>query len=305
MKVMLRRHFGAAVLTLFSMTSLADVVIKDRGVSMSREELEHIVSQWTPQMKSDAANDIGDRMELLNRALASKKVAMESEQLTAEKDGDAYWQKELMVRQLLQSFMVRRFLASIEMPDMTDLAKERYATEKDKYAAVPPRRLTSHILILCPIGSESCNREEARAKADQVLAELKAGADFEELVQKYSQDPASKNRNGRFDKWLEPEMSRSEVDREYLKAALALEEEGDYSDVVIGAFGFHIIRLDKSEDLYYKPFEQVEEQIVADLKQEYGQMRVREYEASYRFSDDLYIDGEAMEEILAPYKTTE
>lgn len=305
MKVMLRRHFGAAVLTLFSMTSLADVVIEDRGVSMSREELEHIVSQWTPQMKSDAANDIGDRMELLNRALASKKVAMESEQLTAEKDGDAYWQKELMVRQLLQSFMVRRFLASIEMPDMTDLAKERYATEKDKYAAVPPRRLTSHILILCPTGDENCNREEARAKADQVLAELKAGADFEELVQKYSQDPASKSRNGQFNKWLEPGMPRAEVDREYLKAALALEEEGDYSDVVISAFGFHIIRLDKSEDFYYKPFEQVEEQIVADLKQEYGQMRVREYEASYRFSDDLYIDGDAMEEILAPYKTAE
>ena len=305
MKVILRRNCLAFFLVLFSASSVAQVVVRDRGIDMSRAEVEYIVSQWNSRMQQDAANSLGDRTELLNKAMASKKLALESAQMTPEKDGDAYWHKELMLRQALQSFMVRRFMQTIQMPDMTELAKERYATQKKKYAAVPPRRLTSHILVLCPTGNKSCNREEAREKADRILAELKAGGDFEALVEKYSQDQASKNRKGRFDKWLEPEMPRSEVDRQYLVATLAIENEGDYSDVVISAFGFHIIRLDKAQDMYYKSFDEVKDKIVADLQQEYGQMQVQLFEQEYQFSDDLYLDGDAMEEIFAPYKTAE
>ena len=44
---------------------------------------------------------------------------------------------------------------------------------------------------------------------------------------------------------------------------------------------------------------------MADLQQEYGQMQVQLFEQEYQFSDDLYIDGDAMEEIFAPYKTEE
>ena len=100
-------------------------------------------------------------------------------------------------------------------------------------------------------------------------------------------------------------MPRTEVDRQYLMATLAIENEGDYSEVVISAFGFHIIRLDKAQAMYYKSFDEVKGKIVADLQQEYGQMQVQLFEQEYQFSDDLYIDGDAMEEIFAPYQTTE
>jgi peptidyl-prolyl cis-trans isomerase SurA len=79
----------------------------------------------------------------------------------------------------------------------------------------------------------------ARAKADSILAELKAGGDFELIARRESDDPGTKanggdlgwNRRGRmvpeFDRWM-----------------FAL-PPGQLSPVIETAFGFHIIRVDR------------------------------------------------------------
>jgi len=280
-----------------------DAVISDDGVTMSRAELEYIVSKWKPQMQQDAANDLGDRFELLNQAFATKKLAGEADSLTPEKDGPVYWEKELLVRQLLQQYMVQQFINSIPLPELEGLAQERYATEKDKYARVPPQRMSSHILLLCPQGDGSCDRPATLARAQQILSELQVGADFEALVKEYSQDPGSKDNKGRLNKWLEP--GTKDVDRAYLKAVFALEKEGDYSGVVTSKFGLHIIRLDKAKESYYKTYEEARPEIVKALTQEYLNLKVKVFDEGYRFTDDLYIDGDAMEEIFSQYKTQE
>ena len=292
----------ALVLTCVSPQVMAEAVISDQGVSMSREELEFIVANWPTQLQQDAASDLGNRLELLNQAVASKKIAREPYALTPAQDGDTYWQKELRVRKVLRDFMVSRFIASIEVPDMSGLAKERYLTEKDKYARVPPGRLTSHILLRCGGGVE-CEPEAMKAHADRILAELRAGGDFGAMVLKYSEDPGSRLRKGRFDQWLEPGMEG--VDRNYLKGAFAIENQGDYSEVVVSQFGYHIIRLDEIREGYYRTYEEVERDIIEALRDEYGRLQVKIFDEGYRFSDELYIDGNAMEEIFAPYKAAD
>ena len=296
-------HFYVALLLLCASIRVAgEVVIEDQGVSMSRAELEYIVSQWPPTMQQDAANDLTSRAELLNKALASKKLAREANALTPEKDGDAYWQKELMVRDVLRQFMVSRFMASIEAPDLTALAQERYATERDKYAWVPPARLSSHILLRCGDGA-NCDPKDLQGHAERMLAELRAGGDFEAMVLNYSEDPGSRLKKGRFDRWIEP--GTRDVDRDYIEGLYAIEEIGDYSDVVVTKFGYHIIRLDEVREGYYLTYDQAKLKIMTALANEYGKLAVKTFDEGFLFTDDLRIEGDAMEEIFSKYKTPE
>jgi hypothetical protein len=278
-----------------------DYVVEDKGVGLSREELEYIVKFWTPDMQEAAANDAGDRIELLNLALSNKKIAAGADQLAEDMDPDAYWKMVLTVRNIKSKFVLNNFVDNLDIPDMSALAAERYQTQKDKYALVPEQRLSSHILLLCPAGS--CNRDGRRLEAQEILAELQAGANFEELAGKYSEDPGSKNKGGKFAQWLT--MGQTGAEPHYVGGVFEIENVGDYSGLVDSKFGVHIIRLDDIKPAHYKSYEEVKEQIVADLRNEYIKLAAKEFDADFRLGDDVYIDGAALDEIFAPYKSTD
>ena len=120
-------------------------------------------------MQQAAVNDVGDRFELLNMALANKKIAAEADKVTREENPDRYWHQQLLLRNSKRKFAVNNYMEDIEMPDMTALAEERYQAEKDKYAAVPESRYTSHILFMCK--ADECERDGVRPLAEEVLAE--------------------------------------------------------------------------------------------------------------------------------------
>jgi peptidyl-prolyl cis-trans isomerase C len=287
------------LLAIGSVTAQAQNVLEDNGVGMSREELEQVVARWTSQMQEAAANSNGDRLELLSKALVSKKLELEARKLTPEQDAELYWKITLFIRDKLESMMVDKFVRELVVPDMTPLAKERYMVEKDKYALVPEQRISSHILVLC--AGESCDRDAKKALADSVLAKVVAGEDFAELAAEYSDDTASKNSGGRFERWLK--STEPGVSPPYLKAVFDLEQAGDHSAVVVSSFGFHIIRVDEIKDSHYRDYEQVEPMIVKELTAEYTTQAARSYVRSFKISDNAVIDGAVMEEIFAKYKT--
>jgi peptidyl-prolyl cis-trans isomerase C len=121
---------------------VAQTIIEDQGTGLSREEVEFIVKHWPDQMQQAAADDAGDRIELLNIALATKKMASEAESLRSTADPDLYWQHKFAIRNTQREFVFTQYMRSLQVPDMTQLAAERYVTEKDKYALVPEERLS-------------------------------------------------------------------------------------------------------------------------------------------------------------------
>ncbi|MCB1676150.1 MAG: peptidylprolyl isomerase [Halioglobus sp.] len=276
----------------------ADVVVEDGGVSLSREELEYLVKYWTPEMQHAAAVDAGDRIELLNMALAGKKIAQQAEGLPPGGDLDTYWRHIFAVRNIQRDYMVKRYLQELDIPDMSELAKERYLTEKKKYALVPEQRSSSHILLRCPAGE--CDRSARRPEAQALLEELRAGADFEEMAKEKSEDPGSRAKGGKFDRWLT--LGEAQVDPYFTGGVFSIEEVGEYSDVVDTRFGLHIIRLDEVRPAHYKPYEEVKDDIMAALEKEYKQLAAKEFDARYRLTDDAKIDTAAMDEIFSPYK---
>jgi hypothetical protein len=281
--------------------AFAQTVIEDGGVGMSRQELEYYVKYWVPDMQRAAADDPVNRLELLNMALTNKRIAEQASKITPDSDPEAYWKHKFIARNADRKFVTDHFVANLDVPDMTELARERYTTEKDKYALVPERRYTSHILIQCmPPG---CKRGDKRPLVESIQAELESGTPFEELVVRYSEDPGSKGKGGTFDRWLTRDDTK--VDAYYLEGAFAIEQKGEFSGIVESKFGFHIIRLDDIEEAHYLPYEEVEERIKAVLRQEYVKLSVKAWEASYRLSDEVVMDSKALEEIFAPYKSVE
>ncbi len=96
----------------------------------------------------------------------------------------------------------------------------------------------SHILIKTySLGSdgrrvpyEEAEKRQAREKAEQVLAEIQAGADFDSLVTRYNEDSKSIYSFG-----------KGEMEEGFEKAAFNL-GTGEISDIVETQYGYHIIR---------------------------------------------------------------
>lgn len=275
----------------------AEPVIRDEGVAISEREFKSIVDTWTSAMRSSAGNDKGERLELINQVLMGKKIAHEADQLDEEDEG--YWELQLALQSVKQKFMFRRHMDNLEMPDIAQLARERYDTRKDEYAKVPETRTSSHILLHCPSGT--CDRKPLREKAAQLVAELRDGADFEDMVEEHSGDPGSKARGGKYDRWMR--FGDPEVTPPYTEALFAIEEVGGYSEPVDSQFGVHIIRLDGIREGGYRPFKEVREKIASEIYNEYRNLAAKAYRSKYMISDDAFIDGEAMETIFAPYKS--
>lgn len=278
----------------------ADTVLFDEGVSMDRDEFEQVVNYWSAQMRKDAANNNGDRFELISLSMASKKLQKAADKMTPEADGEWYWKKEFLVRNALRKFMVDRFVATLVVPDVTALAREYYDTNKDEMMTEPERRLSSHILLMCR--PPHCDRDEKRVEAQKVLDKLNAGADFEELVAQYSEDPGSREKKGLFDKWLA--RDEPHVVGEYLMGVYGLDKPGDTSGLVESRFGFHIIRLNEIREAHKPTFKEVKDGLVARFEHDYKKQKAIEFDRKYQFSDDGFIDGEVMEEIFAPYADT-
>ena len=130
-----------------------------------------------------------------------------------------------------------------------------YQEQKNQYLE-PERRRVSHILV-----DAGDDPQAAEEKAQALLAELKAGADFAELAEQKSDDIVSAEMGGDLD-WIERDM----MDPEFEAAAFELAEVGDITDVVESEFGFHIIQLTDIQTQQVQSFEEVKDELRAELE---------------------------------------
>jgi peptidyl-prolyl cis-trans isomerase D len=136
-----------------------------------------------------------------------------------------------------------------------------YNAHKDQYA-VKEQVKTRHILIAVPAGSDAKTDAAAKAKAEDLLKQIKAGGNFADLAGKNSDDPGSKVQGGEL-----PMYPTSGLDPAYAKAAMAL-NPGQTSDVVKSQFGYHIIQTEQKEPAHTKPVAEVKAEIMPILEQQ-------------------------------------
>ncbi len=126
---------------------------------------------------------------------------------------------------------------------------------------MPDRVKAQHILIATQ-GKSDAEKKAALAKAQDLLKQLKAGADFSELAKKNSEDPSNAPKGGDLD-WF----PRGKMVAEFDNAAFAL-KPGELSGIVTTEFGYHIIKVNERENARVKPFEEVKADLAAELKKQ-------------------------------------
>ena len=147
--------------------------------------------------------------------------------------------KEMKQRLLVEAFLKKKVETESKISD-ADLQKF-YDQNKDKFKTGEQIR-ASHILV------------KTEKEANDVMAKIKAGGNFDELAKKYSID-SSASKGGDLG-WF----GKGTMVPGFEKAAMAL-KEGQVSPIVKSDFGFHIIKLTGKRPAGIRPLEEVKDQI--------------------------------------------
>jgi peptidyl-prolyl cis-trans isomerase C len=150
-----------------------------------------------------------------------------------------------------QSVLIQTLFADYDKKNPSTEAEARAEYDKIKATSGDKEYRARHILV----------EKEDEAKA--LIAQLKAGAKFEDLAKKSSKDPGSAENGGDLD-WASPGNYVAEF-----SAAMTKLEKGQYTpEPVKSQFGFHIIKLeDVRANQSVPPFADVKDQITQRLTQ--------------------------------------
>ena len=132
-------------------------------------------------------------------------------------------------------------------------ARNVYQANSAKFE-VPAQTRARHILL-------DNNGPESLQKAKDLLAQLRAGASFEDLAKTNSTDTGSAARGGDLGFFSAGQMVRPFED-----AVNALVKPGDLSEPVESQFGFHIIRLEERKEKSRQSYEEVRPRLLAEAR---------------------------------------
>jgi peptidyl-prolyl cis-trans isomerase D len=165
--------------------------------------------------------------------------------------------------------------------------KTYYEQNAARLAGQEERR-ASHILVAVPKGAPQADKDQARAKAEELLAQVKKNPDsFAEVAKKNSQDPGSAPQGGDLDFFARGAMTKPFED-----AAFALQNKGDISGVVESEFGYHVIRLTDIKAQKQRSFEEVRPQLEAEIRKQQAQKKYAE--AAETFSNTVYEQADSL-----------
>jgi len=120
---------------------------------------------------------------------------------------------------------------SVSQEEMSVYFNENFT--KAKHILIP----TIDTATRMPLSEEE--KTAAKATAEEVYEKVKAGEDFDKLIEDYSKDPGQvrSEESGEFEGYL---FTRNQMDKPFEDAAFAL-VPGGVSEIVEGMYGYHII----------------------------------------------------------------
>jgi peptidyl-prolyl cis-trans isomerase D len=165
---------------------------------------------------------------------------------------------------------------------------QRYYNDNIGQYQTPEEVRASHILL------ETAGKNEAdvRKRAEEILKQVKSGADFAELAKKVSEDKVSAANGGDLDYFR-----RGRMVPEFETAAFSM-QPGQMSDLVKSQFGFHIIKVVDKRAGSTRPLEEVRTQIQQQLQMEMANRQVvdRARQLESRIDDPGDLDTVAKEQ---------
>jgi len=245
--------------------------------------------QWMPQAVVDRAADLGEQERDVQQALISPDDFVGKVSVTAE-EVKQYFDThpkdfEVPARLKIEYVLLDadRVAEGIAIPDAD--VESFYRSNPGRFATAEQRR-ASHILIAVDKGANAVSKGAARARAEKLLAEVKAGKDFGALAKANSADPGSAQQNGDLGFF-----GRGSMVKPFEDAAFAL-KVGEVSGIVESDFGFHIIKLTEIKGGGAGDLGSARPQIVAELRKQRSGKHFAELAEA--FADAVYEQSDSL-----------
>ncbi|MDN5936308.1 MAG: peptidylprolyl isomerase, partial [Nitrosospira sp.] len=179
----------------------------------------------------------------------------------------SYYDRHQAEFQLPEQVRVEYLVLSLE--DLTkqlevsaDEASTYFDEHRDEFGQ-PEERRASHILITAPATASGEEKAAARAKAEQLLAQIRqAPESFAELAKRHSQDPGSAASGGDLGFF-----SRNMMVKAFEDAVFQMKPE-EISSLVETDHGFHIIKLTAIKPAKLVTLEDVKSQVEQEVKKQ-------------------------------------
>jgi peptidyl-prolyl cis-trans isomerase C len=286
--------FAGTVSPAHAQGAPGDVLVESGSVKLTRADYEAELQRLPADQRAAFAADPKRVTQLLNNMLVGKTLAAEARKQGLEQDAVVQRRMALEADKVLAEVDMQRFEAAAgaefdaKLAQYLPKARERYLVDKSKFVT-PEQIEASHILFLTNARSE----QAALALAKQMEARLAAGADFASLAREFSEDPGTKSAGGHIN-WF----GAKQMDPAFGKAAFALKNVGDISPPVLSSFGYHLIRLDGRRPERQLTFDEVKDQILADMRQAYvGEQRANKL-AAIRNDTALKVNQQAVDSLI-------
>lgn len=174
--------------------------------------------------------------------------------------------------------------------------KKAYEAQRAQHE-VKETRQASHILITVDAGAGDAAKQKARAKADEIYAQLKQNpGKFAELAKAHSQDPGSAANGGDLGFFGRGTMVKP------FDAAVFQMKPGEISAPVESQYGFHIIRLAEIRTGQTKSLDEVRGKIEAALRKELAGRKFAEL--AENFNNVVFEQSESLNAAAQLAKTT-
>lgn len=271
-----------------------DVLAQSPTVVLTRIDYEAELSRLSPDQREAFATSAKRVEALLDNLYLLKAVSAEARKAGVDKDPLVAARMTLDADKSLGQMYLQKMddaaAAEFDRKGAENLprARELYLVDQAKYK-VPEQISASHILF----STKSRKPEEALALAQDARAKLAAGADFKVLAKQVSEDPSAARNNGYLD-WFSAET----MDPAFSKAAFALPKEGALSEPVLSSFGYHLIRLEGRRPARTKSFDEVKDEVLAGMRQDYVAKQRDQRIAALRNNKDLKINDAAVQGLV-------
>jgi len=273
---------------------LPPAFIEQLRTRMRKEALERMIVERLidEQVKAApivvTAEDVND---LIKAMAAAEKLSMEDMKALIEASGQSFeqWKQQMQFEKGIayQKLFESRFDDKV---NITEEDARKYYSENQQQFEIPEQVGASHILIKPdtsdPNVEPALAKAAAKAKAGELLKQIKDGDDFAELALANSGCPSSA-RGGDLGFF-----SRGRMVPAFEEAAFAL-EVGQVSDIVETQFGYHIIKVTDRKDASATMFEQKKDDILKLLTQTRQAELAEEYIESLKAQANIvYPPGE-------------
>jgi peptidyl-prolyl cis-trans isomerase C len=225
------------------------------GIAIPRARADILVRAQTGRGQPDNEQMRGAvREHLINQEV----LVQEATRSGLAKRADIQTQVELARQEALANAFLSDYMRQNPVTD-AEVQKEY---DNAKALAGDKEYRARHILV------------ETEDEAKKLIADLQKGGKFEDLAQKSSKDPGSKDKGGDLD-WNVP----NNYDKAFADAMVKLDKGKTSEAPVRSRFGFHIIRLDDVRALRFPPVAEVKARLQEQMARRKVDALVRDLRA--------------------------